>query len=159
MRFEARTVQRMELLVLDVLKWRIQSTTPFSMVDYFLHKVNYNKPPSRSAIYRSVEVVLRTTRGLLLVLVLEFSTCFEHIGKESELNCLIYFQGKCNAGTEFLEFRPSEVAAAVAISVTKESETLDFDNAVSHCPLVEKVKVMDTHKRIPSKNFSFLSFL
>lgn len=67
--------------------------------------------------------------------------------KNDELNCPIQFHLKHNVGIEFLEFRPSELAAAVAISVTKESETVDFENAVSRCLFVDKVKIMDTQEK------------
>lgn len=36
-----------------------------------------------------------------------------------------------NAGIDFLEFRPSEVAAAVAISVAREGKTVDTEKAIS----------------------------
>lgn len=39
--------------------------------------------------------------------------------------------GKLNAGIDFLEFRPSEVAAAVAISVAGEAKTVDIEKALS----------------------------
>ncbi|OVA01808.1 Cyclin [Macleaya cordata] len=95
--FEARTIQRMELLVLSTLKWRMQAVTPFSLVDYFLWKINNDQPPPRSSISRSIELILSTIKGI-----------------------------------DFLEFRPSEIAAAVAISVSGELQTvLDIDKAVS----------------------------
>ncbi|KAG5541845.1 hypothetical protein RHGRI_021628 [Rhododendron griersonianum] len=72
--FEARTVQRMELLVLSILKWRMKAVTPFSFIDYFLRKIN---------------------------------------------------------GFEFWEYRPSEVAAAVAISVGGGSQPIDTEKAIS----------------------------
>ncbi|KAI8013417.1 Cyclin-D3-1 [Camellia lanceoleosa] len=72
--FEARTIQRMELLVLGTLKWRMQAVTPFSFIDYFLWKIN---------------------------------------------------------GIDFLEFRPSEIAAAVAMSVAEEAQTVDIDKVIS----------------------------
>jgi cyclin D1/2/4 len=37
--FEARTIQRMELLVLSTLDWRMHAITPFSFIDYFLGKI------------------------------------------------------------------------------------------------------------------------
>lgn len=43
-----------------------------------------------------------------------------------------------NAGIEFLEFRASEVAAAVAIVVTGETQTIDFEAATS--VLIEHVE-------------------
>ncbi|MED6161558.1 hypothetical protein PIB30_061936 [Stylosanthes scabra] len=97
--FEAKTIQRMELLVLSTLRWRMKAITPFSFIDYFLSKINDdNQSPSslRSSISRSIQLILSTARGI-----------------------------------EFLEFKPSEIAAAVAISVTGETETVDTEKATS----------------------------
>ncbi|KAE8658666.1 Nitrogen regulatory PII-like isoform 1 [Hibiscus syriacus] len=67
--FEGRTKQRMELLVLSTVSWKMQAITPFSFIDYFLYKLNDDKIPPRRI--------------------------------------------------ELLEFKPSEIAAAVAISVER----------------------------------------
>ncbi|KVH98836.1 cyclin-D3-1-like [Cynara cardunculus var. scolymus] len=90
--FESKTIQRMELVVLNTLNWRMQSVTPFSFIDSFIGKLNdedhgddngQSQTNSRSLIFKSTtQLVLSLIRGI-----------------------------------EFLEFRPSEVAAAVAISV------------------------------------------
>ncbi|ERN02909.1 cyclin-D3-1 [Amborella trichopoda] len=112
--FESRTIQRMELLVLSNLKWRMQSVTPFSFVDYFLHKINGDDSwAPRAYLCRSSDIILTTIKG-----------------------------------TEFLEFRPSEIAAAVAISVSEESKSLDFNNALACCPNVEKGKVLRCYELI-----------
>ncbi|XP_057727820.1 cyclin-D4-2-like [Arachis stenosperma] len=96
--FEAKTIQRMELLVLSTLRWRMNAITPFSFIDYFLSKINDgNESPSlRSSILRSIQLILSTTRGI-----------------------------------EFLEFKPSEIAAAVAISVVGETEPVDTEKTTS----------------------------
>ncbi|GMH00222.1 hypothetical protein Nepgr_002061 [Nepenthes gracilis] len=94
--FESKTIQRMELLVLSTLKWRMQSVTPFSLVDYFLCKLNGDQMPPRSSICRSIQLIMSTIKGI-----------------------------------DFLEFRPSEIAAAVAISVTVETETVDTSKVIS----------------------------
>ncbi|KAF8404685.1 hypothetical protein HHK36_009573 [Tetracentron sinense] len=94
--FEARTIMRMELLVLSTLKWRMQALTPFSFIDYFLQKINQDLPPPRSLISRSIQLILNSIKGI-----------------------------------DILEFRPSEVAAAVAISVSGEIQTIDIDKALS----------------------------
>eukprot|EP01018_Ginkgo_biloba_P005753 Gb_37608 [translate_table: standard] len=60
--FEARTIQRMELLVLSTLKWRLRSITPFSFLDHFVHKAGSNQPPPRALIARSIELILGTSR-------------------------------------------------------------------------------------------------
>ncbi|KAL5982360.1 hypothetical protein ACLOJK_016431 [Asimina triloba] len=104
--FEARTIQRMELLVLSTLQWRMQAVTPFSFLDYFIYKINDDKPPPRSSICRSVELILGLIRG----------------------------------GIGFLQFRPSEVAAAVAISVSGETQTVDLNKDLSFCIHLQKVK-------------------
>uniref|UniRef100_A0A0D9X1L3 Uncharacterized protein n=1 Tax=Leersia perrieri TaxID=77586 RepID=A0A0D9X1L3_9ORYZ len=44
--FESRNIKRMELIVMETLKWRLQAVTPFSFISYFLDKFNEGKPPS-----------------------------------------------------------------------------------------------------------------
>lgn len=95
--FEARTIQRMELLVLSTLKWRMQAITPFSFLDYFLRKLNDDDQILHQ------DSILRSTHLIL---------------------CL-------NKGIGFLQFKPSEIAAAVAISVAAETKTVDAEKAIS----------------------------
>lgn len=61
--FEAKTIQRMELLVLSTLKWRMQAVTPFSYIDCFLHQLNGGNAPSRRAVRQAAELILRVSRG------------------------------------------------------------------------------------------------
>lgn len=104
--FEAKTIQRMELLVLTTLKWRMQAITPFSYIDYFIKKINNDQI---SSINKSVELILSTLKGI-----------------------------------HFLEFKPSVIAAAVAISFAVKIETVDSDKALSALVQhVQKDKVME----------------
>jgi len=65
--FEAKTIQRMELLVLNTLKWRMQAITPFSFIDYFLQKINDDdEAPIGASILQSSELILSTVRGTCL---------------------------------------------------------------------------------------------
>ncbi|XP_057468777.1 cyclin-D3-1-like [Actinidia eriantha] len=108
--FEAITIQRMELMVLSTLKWRMQAITPFSFIDYFLAKINGDdKIPPRSSIFVSTQLILGIIKGI-----------------------------------DFLEFRPSEVAAAAAaVSVAGEAQTVDIENPISFLTQhVEKEKVV-----------------
>ncbi|XVE55583.1 hypothetical protein DITRI_Ditri03aG0170700 [Diplodiscus trichospermus] len=106
--FEARTIQRMELLVLSILSWRMQAITPFSFIDYFLYKLNDDRMPLRSSILRSIQLISSTIKGI-----------------------------------DFLEFKPSEIAAAVAISVAVETKTVDTEKAISVITChVQKERVM-----------------
>lgn len=61
--------------------------------------------------------------------------------------------GKLNAGIDFLEFRPSEIAAAVAISVSGEVQAVDIDKAMSCFILVGKVNICGAHR---NKTFGYL---
>uniref|UniRef100_A0A803MEG2 B-like cyclin n=1 Tax=Chenopodium quinoa TaxID=63459 RepID=A0A803MEG2_CHEQI len=88
--FEANTIQRMELLVLSTLKWRMQSVTPFSFIDYFLYKLSGDKMPPKSLIFQAIQLILSTIKGI-----------------------------------DLMEFRPSEIAAAVAISVTQQNQIVE----------------------------------
>ncbi|CDY14561.1 BnaC03g48980D [Brassica napus] len=99
--FEAKSIQRMELLVLNRLEWRLRAITPFSYIRYFLRKMSKcDQEPPNTLISRSLQVIASKTK----------------------------------AGIDFLEFRPSEVAAAVALSVSGELYTVHFDNS-SFSPL------------------------
>ncbi|XP_019185312.1 PREDICTED: cyclin-D4-2-like [Ipomoea nil] len=87
--FDGKTVQRMELLILTNLQWRMQAYTPCTFLDHFLRKINGdNKLPPPDLISKSIHIVLGTMKGI-----------------------------------DFLEFRPSEVAAAVAMSVSGDTQT------------------------------------
>ncbi|RDX78923.1 Cyclin-D3-1 [Mucuna pruriens] len=106
--FEAKTIQRMELLVLSTLRWRMQAITPFSFIDCFLYKIKDDESPIGASILQSMELILSTVRGI-----------------------------------DFLEFRPSEIAAAVAISVVGEAQTVHTEKAISVLiQLVEKERVL-----------------
>lgn len=59
-------------------------------------------------------------------------------------------QGKVNrdltvrldSGVDFLEFKPSEIAAATALSVMIEAQTMNIENAITCCCNVDKVKIV-----------------
>nr|QYW07124.1 cyclin D2-1 [Dimocarpus longan] len=117
--FEARTIQRMELLVLSTLKWRMQAITPFSFIDYFMHKINDdddddNQIALRTLVLKSVQLIISTTKGI-----------------------------------DFLEFKPSEIAAGVALSVAGETKTVDAEKAISALSqYVEKERVIKCMKTL-----------
>ena len=56
--FEAKDIQRMELLVLSTLRWKMQASTPFSFLDYFLRKITCDQVIVKSSILRSVGPIL-----------------------------------------------------------------------------------------------------
>uniref|UniRef100_A0A7I4AZF3 Cyclin N-terminal domain-containing protein n=1 Tax=Physcomitrium patens TaxID=3218 RepID=A0A7I4AZF3_PHYPA len=60
--FEAHTIQRMELLVLSTLEWRMSGVTPFSYVDYFFHKLGVSDLLLRALLSRVSEIILKSIR-------------------------------------------------------------------------------------------------
>ncbi|CAM6008124.1 unnamed protein product [Sphagnum balticum] len=60
--FEAHTIQRMELLVLSTLDWRMSSVTPFSYIDYYFHKLGISNVLLRALLSRVSEIILATLR-------------------------------------------------------------------------------------------------
>ncbi|CAI9758203.1 unnamed protein product [Fraxinus pennsylvanica] len=107
--FEGKTIRRMELLVLSILKWKMQAYTPCNFIDYILRKMAKNDElPSGPLITRSVQLILSTIRGI-----------------------------------DFLEFRPSELAAAIAMYVSgEEIQAMDIDKTLSGFIRVEKGRVL-----------------
>lgn len=43
--FESKVIQRMELLVLSTLDWKMNFTTPFAFLPYFISKFSNNQSP------------------------------------------------------------------------------------------------------------------
>ncbi|KAK3007688.1 hypothetical protein RJ639_013728, partial [Escallonia herrerae] len=111
--FEGKTIQRMELLVLSTLNWRMQACTPCSFIDYFLGKINNDQLALGPMISKSIQLILSTFKGI-----------------------------------DFLEFKPSEIAAAVAISVSGELQAMDIDTAVSCFIHVGKERVVKCHELV-----------
>ncbi|GAU49979.1 hypothetical protein TSUD_238020 [Trifolium subterraneum] len=105
--FHGKTIQRMELMVLSTLGWKMQALTPCSFIDYFLVKISCEKHAEKSSITRSVQLILNIIKGI-----------------------------------DFLEFRYSEIAAAVAISVLKEVPVQEVDKAITDFVIVEKDRVL-----------------
>lgn len=61
--FESKVIQRMELLVLNTLEWRMASTTPFAFLYYFITKVWKESPPT-NVVSTIVGLILASMRGI-----------------------------------------------------------------------------------------------
>ncbi|KAE9613345.1 hypothetical protein Lal_00027475 [Lupinus albus] len=115
--FEGKTIQRMELLVLGTLRWKMQALTPCSFVDYFLGKITCEHQPAELYISRSIQLILSIIEGI-----------------------------------DFLEFKPSEIAAAVAIYVSKEIHAKDIDKAIVGFSIVEEERVLKCVEMVRDMN-------
>lgn len=122
--FETKTIQRMELLVLNTLKWRMLSITPFSFMEYFLNKFNNGKSPEEPNIGCCVDIILLTIRGIGM-----------------------------------LEFKPSEVAAAVALIALGVDDMVEIEKALRSCGNLDKEKVIRCCEAIKNIRVFERSFL
>ncbi|KAK4726190.1 hypothetical protein R3W88_031107 [Solanum pinnatisectum] len=59
--FEPKTIQRMEILVLSTLKWKMNPVTPFSFLDYFSRRLGLNDHICFELLRRCERVILSTT--------------------------------------------------------------------------------------------------
>ena len=70
--FEARTIQRMELLVLSTLHWRMNPVTPNSFFDHMIRRLGFK-------IHLHSEFLWRCERLLLCVIAGEQSDSFSSV--------------------------------------------------------------------------------
>ncbi|KNA04841.1 hypothetical protein SOVF_195990 [Spinacia oleracea] len=56
--FDPKTIQRMELLVLTVLNWRLRLVTPFTFISFFAYKVDASGTYTGLLIARSTDLIL-----------------------------------------------------------------------------------------------------
>ncbi|KAL5753154.1 hypothetical protein ACOSP7_023324 [Xanthoceras sorbifolium] len=88
--FKPKTVQRMELLVMASLKWRLRTITPFDFLHFFVSKVSCLTPPcngfsTNCLLSSAADVIIRTCRVI-----------------------------------DFLDYHPSTIAAAVVLWATNK---------------------------------------
>ncbi|KAH9317993.1 hypothetical protein KI387_019762 [Taxus chinensis] len=60
--FEARTIHRMELLILTTLKWKLRSITPFNFIDYLLYRLRDTDTVPQKLISRAIAFIVNTDR-------------------------------------------------------------------------------------------------
>ncbi|KAL9226309.1 hypothetical protein vseg_002139 [Gypsophila vaccaria] len=56
--FEPKTIQKMELLVLGVLDWRLRLVTPFTFISFFSYKLDSSGIHGRFLMTRSTDIIL-----------------------------------------------------------------------------------------------------
>ena len=79
--FEARTIERMELLVLTTLGWRMQAVTPFSFIDHYLRKIHDDEFSLEMSIGQSSHLLLNIIHGAISILniIVVVSMSFEMV--------------------------------------------------------------------------------
>lgn len=70
--FEAKTIQRMELLVLSVLDWRLRSVTPFSFLSFFAYKIDPQGTSLGLFLTHATKIILSNTKGSVMLYILSY---------------------------------------------------------------------------------------
>ncbi|XP_022724114.1 putative cyclin-D6-1 [Durio zibethinus] len=66
--FDAPAIQRMELLILDALNWRMRSITPFSFIRFFISLLELKDPPLTQALKeRATNIILQARNEINLL--------------------------------------------------------------------------------------------
>lgn len=65
--FKPKTVQRMEVLVMKTLKWRLRTITPFDFLHYFISCINNSQHNSLCHLFScATGLIINTCKGKLL---------------------------------------------------------------------------------------------
>ncbi|GMI68034.1 cyclin d5;1 [Hibiscus trionum] len=64
--FENKVIQRMELLVLSTLEWKMNSVTPFSYLQFFITKFHAESNP-KGLISKAIELIISIIKAINLV--------------------------------------------------------------------------------------------
>ncbi|XP_048327252.1 putative cyclin-D6-1 isoform X1 [Ziziphus jujuba] len=68
--FDSQTIQRMEVLILGALKWRMRSITPFSFVSFFISLFKLEDLPLQQALKaRATEIIFNAQNADIKLLV------------------------------------------------------------------------------------------
>ncbi|KAF5475578.1 hypothetical protein F2P56_007372 [Juglans regia] len=66
--FETQAINKMELLILDALDWRMRSLTPFPFLYFFLSIFQLKDPPLRQALkLRAIEIIFQSHNEIELL--------------------------------------------------------------------------------------------
>lgn len=144
--FDSQTIQRMELLILGALKWRMRSITPFAFLHFFLCFFERNDPPLKQALKaRATELIFKSQNGTSL------NSLSIHFLK-SESDRWVF------AEIKILKYKSSIVAASALLSASHELSPMQFPcflKAISSCAYVKKVSKQKIRKTWASIFTSF----
>lgn len=143
--FKPKTIQRMELVVMGNLKWRLRIITPFNFLPYFTSNLLSCSLPTKSCCFTCIlslasHLIITTCTGNYIHVLCFFIIYNLHRKLWPRLKSLI---GICEAEIDFLEYHPSTIAASVVLCVTDE--------------VVDDQKLGCLHKRVNKVSLTIVS--
>ncbi|KAJ4890998.1 Cyclin-D3-2 [Raphanus sativus] len=183
--FEAKTIQRMELLVLSTLKWRMHPVTPISFFDHIIRRLG-SECHQQLDLFRDCERLLISVvadtkfmsyvpsvlaTAIMIYAIKDLKPC-EQVEYQSQLMTLLKVnQEKVNECYELLlEHNPSKKRMMDWLHQESPSGVFDLDDSsngswnvsadsVSPEPLLKRRRVNEQQMRLPSLNRVFLNVL
>ncbi|CAL9119912.1 unnamed protein product [Musa textilis] len=136
-RFQTEAIQRMELLILSTLEWKMSMITPFSYLSYFASR--FQEHGSEDLAWEAITLIFASIEGQILVRSIMFNI--------QSFNILPLLS--LNAAINLVEYRPSVVAAAAILAasherLTQKSAELKL-SAISSCRPLDTVSSKPLH--------------
>lgn len=112
--FEARTLQRMELLVLSTLDWKMNPITPLSFVDHMVRRMASENRKNKPQHWKFQKMCHSTLLSVIAGREIDLKQGFFYIA-------YLYFF-PFHADSRWLEYLPSVLAAATMLHVLDQME-------------------------------------
>lgn len=151
--FTTATIERMELVILSALSWRMRSITPFAFLDFFLHSFPLADAALRHSLKdRASKTLFQAQNGNRL----DHRSFLFLLFRDSDLSVILTFlEGK------FLEFKPSTIAASALLTAAFElvpTHFPSFRSTLLSCEFVDEVRQLFSQKNYESSFFNYCLF-
>lgn len=154
--FKAQSIQRMELLILGALKWRMRSITPFSFLHFFISLAEIKDQSLKQTLKnRASEIIFNAQNGKCLFLFIHVTWFYLQFQPAQTLNCIAIMA----AGIKFLEYKPSTIAATSLIFASHELFPQQYSTlraSITACEYLDEVSLHFTFNHYPLKQTFWL---
>lgn len=143
---EAQSIQKMELVILGALNWRMRSITPFPFLHFFISLAELNHQPLRQALKeRASEIIFNAQNGTCSIQTCEFQFNLLIIQFQSAqtLNCISLMA----PDIKLLEYKPSTIAASALMSASHELSPQQYSilrASITACEYLDEVSLHST---------------
>lgn len=159
--FDSLAINKMELLILNALGWRMRPVTPFPFLYFFLSFIQLKDPPMIHVLKcRASDIIFNATNGTSSMqyssLYTSISLLFSLPGKIFKIQDVVCSHSLI-AEIKLLEYKPSILAASALLSASYELFQLQFPSfkvSILSCKYVNKVS--DTFTANLAQNLTWI---
>ncbi|XP_038714692.1 cyclin-D5-1-like [Tripterygium wilfordii] len=131
-RFESKVIQRMELLVLNILEWRMCTVTPFPFIHYFISTLCKESPSTSHVLSRTVGFIFAVKKGSDLI--------------DHHRSAIVACSATLMALDQTLTRPALEIKLNSVSSHYEESLEIDIESVVSCYSLMQKLGIQEFEK-------------